>query len=503
MGTRSRPTPPLRSVGLRAGCRDRALIPLNPHPGQDELLKLAEEHRFLFVAAGRRFGKSRFAAAVGLYSLLLSPDADRLVAPGERRYAVVVAASREQASVVLNHALSLVKSSPVLRHELEEESEHELRFRGNRSLLALPSSSRSVRGLAASTVIFDELAHYPDEDVTGPRTAERLWGALTPSVSQFGPHGRVIAISTPAGSGGLFATLWHKARGGELPEACAYTAPTSANPLVDPAYLAAQEAALGSADYDREFNAIFTAGGLGFFDLERVQECVGEWREVLPSDGRDWRCAIDPAFSRDPFALAIVGRQRGDREHLIVGLTQRWLAPKSKRRIIRSRADETSYIEQVIAEVAAICARYGVTRVVSDQHLPGTVTSELEKYGLRVKIVAWTDESKTAGMRSLRALVNTNRISLPDDPVLLGELARVRTKPGRDKIETPRTGDSHSDVALAVAAAVLEHESRRPATRLRVQTAMPRGIRTLTRAERDATEQLRSDIESRRAQLRY
>ena len=206
----------------------------------------------------------------------------------------------------------------------------------------------------------------------------------------------------------------------------------------------------------------------------RVRECVGDWKEVLPSDGRDWRCAIDPAFSRDPFGLAIVGRRREDREQLIVGHVQRWLAPKPKRRIIRSRSEETSYIEQTVAEVAAICARYGITRLISDQHLAGTVESEFAKHGLRVKIAAWTDDSKTAAMRSLRALVNTNRILLPDDPVLISELGRVRTKPGRDKIETPRTGDSHCDVALSVAACVLEHEARPPARPLRVSSVVGR-----------------------------
>jgi phage terminase large subunit-like protein len=427
------------------------------------LLELAEEHRFLFAACGRRFGKSRWAAAVALHNLLLTPEADSLVAPGETRYAVVVANSREQSTVVVEHALSLVKASRALSHELVEEFEFELRFRGGRSFLALPCNARSIRGLAASCVVFDEMAHYPDEDVTGPRTAERLWGALTPSVAQFGPHGRVIAISTPAGTSGLFAELFQKARSGEIPDAAAYTAPTSANPLIDGAYLAAQEAALGPEDYDREFNAIFTAGGLGFFDGARVREVTGDWKEVNPSEGMDWRCAIDPAFSRDPFALAIVGRRRDDPARLIVGLTQRWLAPHAKRRVVRSRKAETSHIESVVREVASICERYGVTKLISDQHMSGLMESEFAKCGLKVTIASWTGESKTAAMRSLRALVNAARIELPDDPVLVAELGRVRTKPGRDEVVTPRTGDSHCDVLLAVAALVLEHERHRRA----------------------------------------
>jgi len=65
-------------------------------------------------------------------------------------------------------------------------------------------------------------------------------------------------------------------------------------------------------------------------------------------------------------------------------------------------------------------------------------------------------------MRSSRALVNTGRIELPDNPVLLTEFGRVRQKPGRDEVVTPRSGDSHSDLLLATAAAVLAHERRKP-----------------------------------------
>jgi hypothetical protein len=183
-----------RSVGLRAACRDRALIGLSPHAGQDELLRLIEENAIVFGAAGRRFGKSRAVAAAALHNLLLCPQADRLVAPGETRYALTVATSREQALILVDHARSLVRASRALSAELSEDTEFELRFRGDRALLALPCSSRSSRGYAASLVAFDELAHYVDEAQGGPRVAGKLWAALTPSVAQFGEFGRVVAI---------------------------------------------------------------------------------------------------------------------------------------------------------------------------------------------------------------------------------------------------------------------------------------------------------------------
>jgi hypothetical protein len=459
-----------------------------PHPRQRDLLKAIQDHRNVIAACGRRFGKSRAVAAAGLHNLLLTPEADALVALGETRYALIVSNSREQSLILLEHARSLVSSSAALSHELVDDTEYELRFRGDRAFLAVPCNSRSIRGYAASFVAFDEQAHFVDESQGGPRVAQRLWAALTPSVAQFGPLGKVVCISTPSSDAGLFAELYAKARTGELGEhAAAFHAPTSANPAVDKAYLETQEAALGTDDFDREFNAIFSSGSAAFIEPERIRDCVQDWRECLPEDGTGWVASFDPAFSRDPSALALVGRSLDDPDHLIVGYTQRWTPPAKKLKVLRSRAEETSYIEAVCSEVAAVCVHFGLHSLITDQHLSGTMKSEFEKHGLKAIPRTWTKESKTNAFRSLRALIYTQRVSLPEDPVLLAEAGRLRQK-GSDTIETPRSGDSHCDLIVAAAAGVLELERRGRSSPVRVTTVINRiqgrgsGLR---RSERD------------------
>lgn len=462
-----------RSVGLRAACKDPALIPLQPHDGQDEFLGLIEENRMTFGACGRRWGKSRMVAAAGLHNLLLCPEADALVSPGETRFALIVSNSREQSLILLEHGRTLVKASPSLSHELVEDSEYALRFRGDRAFLAVPCNSRSIRGYAASFVAFDEMSHYIDEEQGGPRVAQRLWSSLTPSIAQFREFGKVVGISTPAGTANLFAELWHKAHAGELPQAAAFYAPTSANPMIDPAYLEAQRAALGLDEFDREFNASFASGTGTYMSAESIRDCVQDWKEVLPSDGRDWVVSFDPSFSRDASALAVVGRRHDDRRRLLVGYTQRWLPSHKKRRVRRSRDEETAFIEQVVRDVAAVCVRYRVHRLIVDQHMSGTMESEFQKHGLRTVVRSWSRESKTDAFRSLRALVDSDRIELPDDPVLIAEAGRLRERQrgGSPTIETPRSGDSHCDLVIAVAGGVLELE-RHPHMKARTYSAV-------------------------------
>ena len=70
------------------------------------------------------------------------------------------------------------------------------------------------------------------------------------------------------------------------------------------------------------------------------------------------------------------------------------------------------------------------------------------------------DSLLTSSTACLRALVYSGRIELPDDPVLIAEAGRLResNRGGSPRVETPRAGDSHCDLVVAVAAGVLEHE---------------------------------------------
>jgi hypothetical protein len=88
----------------------------------------------------------------------------------------------------------------------------------------------------------------------------------------------------------------------------------------------------------------------------------------------------------------------------------------------------------------------------------------------------WTSTTRTDAFRSLRALIASGRIELPNDPVLIAEAGRLRTKPGRSEIVLPRSGDSHCDLMVALAGAVLEHECHGPTQPVRwSRPAMQRG----------------------------
>src|SRR6266699_3457187 len=88
----------------------------------------AKRVRELWAVVARRGGKSRIAAAIGVYLALFVP---RNLAPGEVGEVTIIAATREQASVVFKYVVGFLQMSPVLQQEIEVVTQHEVRLRGN------------------------------------------------------------------------------------------------------------------------------------------------------------------------------------------------------------------------------------------------------------------------------------------------------------------------------------------------------------------------------------
>src|SRR5436309_9488936 len=100
--------------------------------------------------------------------------------------------------------------------------------------------------------------------------------------------------------------------------------------MIDPEFLAAEEAALGPDDFRREFGAEFIAGGGQFFDSEEIRAVSPGWKELLPTDAKGWLMAIDPSEKSNPTAIALVGKDPWGSGDLRCGLVRRWL-PERKR----------------------------------------------------------------------------------------------------------------------------------------------------------------------------
>jgi hypothetical protein len=310
-----------------------------------------------------------------------------------------------------------------------------------------------VRGWAISSLLFDEFAHFLSE-TEGPQVADRVFEALVPSTAQFGELARVIVSSTPYGEGNLFAELFARATRGELVDAVAQHASTAdMNPTISAEFLE-QERVRDPESFASEYLAEFRAGGQPFLDVARIEEAVLDRSELGPEDGRGWVAGLDPAFSSDPFGVAIVGEDLWTPGRLVLGVARRWLP---ERRKARSLEESRMVEDRVLQEVAHLCRRYGAL-AVTDQHKAAGVVARLSELGVSVRVEQMTATSKTDAFQELRGRLNAGELELYPEATLLGELRRLKSRyvAGRAAVEVPRIGGSHGDLAQALALAVWE-----------------------------------------------
>lgn len=444
-------------VGLVQACDDPELFGFPLWPRQRVLLAGTEALRLTVLALGRRASKTTMMALVGLWCCLLRPELLAMLRPGERGYAVGIATNLRQARLMVAAARSIVERSPILAGMVESVTEDEIRFSNGTAFAAFPCSSRGGRGWPIFALMMDEAAHHVDTD--GAMAAERVWLALSPSTAQFGDAARIVVASTPWGSSGWFAEFFARVDGGELPDASALRAASAeVNPTLSAAFLEGERVILGEEGFAGEYLADFVGSGGAFLDPATIDAAVSDRGELGPGDATRWIAGLDPAFSSDPFGLALVGEDR-ERGVLVLGMARRWL-PRSGRG--RSFEERRQVEDSILGEVAEIC-RYYRASAITDQYSAPAVVARLREFGVSVRTEPMTASSKSLAYGELRQRLSDDQLELYRQPELLAELRRLRAqfKAGHASVVNPRAGDSHGDVAQALALGVWAKRSWR------------------------------------------
>jgi phage terminase large subunit-like protein len=151
----------------------------------------------LWCLVGRRSGKSRIAAAVGVFLALFEPERLKL-AVGEQGIVAVVAVTKEQANVIFAYIRGFLEASDLLRTEIVAISSSlnssTITLANHVSITVFAGSFRSIRGRTLLAVIVDEVAFLRSEEAAYPDV--ELVRAVTPSL--LASKGMLIGVSTGA-----------------------------------------------------------------------------------------------------------------------------------------------------------------------------------------------------------------------------------------------------------------------------------------------------------------
>jgi hypothetical protein len=385
--------------------------------------------RELWLAIGRRGGKSQVAALLALYEALFTDHRARL-SPGEVATVMCIAADRKQARAVMRYVSGLVNENPMLRRMVTRENSEQIEF-DNRAVIEITTAShRSVRGYTLAAVIADEIAFW---HVDGANPDKEIIAALRPALATL--DGKLIAMSSPYAKRGVLWDAHKRYFASDHPRVLVAQAPSrTMNPtlpqhVVDDAMREDAEAA--RAEYLAEFRGDITT----FLDPDLVADCTRPKPLELPvASGLVYHAFVDPAGGgADEFTLSI-GHRDGDT--VVIDL-------------VRGRHGSPA---DIVAEFAAILKHYKVHRVTGDRYAGRWPRDEFEKYQVQYEV---SDLDRSGLYLELLAALNSGRVELPPCEKtarqLIG-LERRTARSGRDSIDHPP--GSSDDRANAVAGTV-------------------------------------------------
>ena len=394
----------------------------------------------LWNIVGRRGGKTRAAATVGVYIACLC-DHTGVLAPGERGVLPILAASTEQATRAFHHVAGVLESSPVLRSEIADRTADTIRLKNSVDISIRPANFRTIRGITAIAAVADELAFWSVEGSANPD--REILDALRPALATTG--GPLIVISTPyAKRGELYGTFRrHYGSAGDKLILVAKAASRTFNPtlkqsVIDRAY--ERDPAVAASEYGGEFRSDIEA----FIGLDAVEACVA--RDVAvraPLAGVRYFGFVDPSGgSQDSMTMSITHNEGNTSVLDYIGERRPPFSPDS-----------------VVAEFAEVFNGYCLTGIRGDRY-----AGEWPRERFRVHGIDYLPADKTRSEIYLEVLplVNSRRVELLDNPRLVSQLCgleRRTARSGRDLID--HAPGAHDDVCnSACGALTLAHRMK-------------------------------------------
>jgi hypothetical protein len=383
-----------------------------------------------WAIVGRRGGKSRTAAAIGVHAACFTKHK---LAAGEIGEVAIVAATQAQANVIFQYCLGFIEASPVLAQAIESTTSTEIRLRGNIVIAVRAGSYRTVRGRTLLCAIVDEVAFLRDELSASPDV--ELYRALLPALAT--THGLLVGISTPYRRSGLLHQKHQDHFGKNDPHVLVVRgASRQFNPTIDRNIIARatqSDPEAAKAEWDAEFRDDVSS----FLDDATIDAAIDRGRplELPPRQGVSYSAFCDVSGGRkDHFTIA-VGHREGDRSVIDV---VRGCAPPFDP-------------HQVVADYAALVAKYGVIKLRGDAYAEAWAETAWRGSDL---IFEKSEINKSQIYLETVPIWTRNLVSIPNHVRLLRELRLLERSPhrgGRDTVDHPKRGsDDYSNSVCGV-----------------------------------------------------
>lgn len=442
------------------------------------------------VIVPKKNGKSSGCAALALWHVLTTPDAD----------CVIVAASREQASLVSEQCAGIVRRTKALRGALRpmgvgREVRGIGKFAGRR-LKVLASDANTADGQRPTLAIVDELHRH--------RTSQ-LYSVLRDGLPA--RDGRMVTIST-AGEfenpdeddphADPLARLRLAARA--LPLATPYPQWRYVEARTEQFYYG--EWSLWDGDDYENFELVKACNPASWITVEALRQqyesqSMQLWQWLRFKCGRwvsggedgvisavDWHACANPEVGIPRGAHVFVGLDCA-RVYDTTAVCPVWASP-SRDRIITCDAvvlrppggGAQLPVSEIAPTIVEMAARWSITVVYDPAAAGGLVAEELDRLGIDAVEFPQSPQGLAAASERLRALIVERKLTHDANPAVTSHvLAAVQRSVGAEgwRIAKPRRGGRHVDAAVALAmAAHVALESPAPVNAPELETAIER-----------------------------
>jgi hypothetical protein len=376
------------------------------HPAQDKVIH--EAKRFNVVCCGRRFGKT----VLGMNRLIRATLQGKPVAWFSPSYKLMAETWRE-----LRH---LLKTVTIVKNE--QEKRLELMGGGSIDLWSLDSID-SGRGRKYALVVIDEAAMIAE-------LKEAWQETIRPTLTDY--EGEAWFLSTPKGMN-YFRLLFDRGQDPEREDWASWQMPTASNPYIKPREIEVARLDLTEAAFDQEYLALFLNWEGSVF--RRVAEAATATPLEEPQAGHDYIIGCDWGRSNDYTVFLVLDAMT----HTIVKMD------RSNRVDYRVQCDR----------LRALSNRWHPSQIIAELNSIGQpVIEQLTRDGLRIQPFTTTNSSKAQAIEALVLAFERGDITIPNDPVLVGELVSYQAEKlpsGLTRYTAP--SGQHDDTVMALAMA--------------------------------------------------
>ena len=419
--------------------------------------------REVVICAGIRGGKSMLAAATA-WQRCLECDLSWWTPKEAPPVFPILSVRKANAQAVYQHVRGLATHTPLRQYVVGEPGAESLVIKhpetGCHITLSVKAGSRAASSLASFWLvgaIFDEAFKMTGRE----ESVLNLEDAQVEVRERIIPGGQIIYVGSPWRPEGPAYRMVRDYFGQPTLDRLVIRA---TGPMLNPKHWNAKRVARLEESQDAQDREIYRTSVLGEFleadeALISLEEIDAVTRvsplEQPPIDGVEYVAAMDPAARKNAWTLVIAGRWEPHRVGIAVA--REWV-PTGKSRLDPGK---------VMAEIAELCARYNLGRIMTDRWSVDAMRVIAAQHGLTLAEMSDQGIRRFHDYDRIRVMIQKRDVELPALETLQRDLMRLVKRATADavKIYLPETSDGrHCDFAPPLAM-VLAHPPRWKATR--------------------------------------